>query len=110
MKKQPRPPHRWSADEWRRARQLRTRGLSFGEIGDELGLTGHQVQVKFGNEAYRLRLERGEPLRHFGDPSPAALADRERRLAATPSLTAHLCGDPRPGQSALDKKRNGQTA
>lgn len=32
--------------------------------------------------------------------------DRLARLLAPRSVTATLCGDPAPGQSALDKKRN----
>lgn len=33
------------------------------------------------------------------------LLDRNRRHAAARSITSMLCGDPAPGQSALDKRR-----
>lgn len=34
------------------------------------------------------------------------MIDRDRRASAPVSITAEFCGDPKPGQSALDKKRN----
>lgn len=38
-------------------------------------------------------------------PPPEVVADAERRNAAAyQSLTAQLCGDPKPGQSALDRQ------
>lgn len=39
------------------------------------------------------------------EPTPKAWAERERRMSAPRTLTAEFCGDPRPGQSALDKMR-----
>jgi hypothetical protein len=39
-----------------------------------------------------------------------ALADREARLSAPRTLTATWFGDPAPGWSALDRKRQGVTA
>lgn len=39
------------------------------------------------------------------DVPPACEVDRERRYAAERDLTAMFFGDPRPGQSALDKKQ-----
>ena len=49
---------------------------------------------------------------HLVTPGPAApahvLEDRARRVLAVKSLTAEICGDPAPGQSALDKKRAAQ--
>lgn len=36
---------------------------------------------------------------------PARLEDRDRRMAAEMDLTSEFFGDPRPGQSALDKKQ-----
>ncbi len=39
-------------------------------------------------------------------PDPAALAEREQRLALAPrDLTAEIFGDPLPGYSALEKAR-----
>lgn len=38
------------------------------------------------------------------EPSAALLADRDRRYHAQRTITAELFGDPRPGQSALDKR------
>jgi hypothetical protein len=53
-------------------------------------------------------LERGcKPLAPSFAPSPAALADRDRReaLRDQQSLTAAFFGDPLPGMSALDQRR-----
>lgn len=36
---------------------------------------------------------------------PERLADRDRRMAAVRDITSEFFGDPRPGQSALDKKQ-----
>jgi hypothetical protein len=41
---------------------------------------------------------------HHEPPSTAALAERERALAAPQTLTAVFCGDPPPGRSALDQR------
>lgn len=38
-------------------------------------------------------------------PSSEMLAERDAALAAPLSLTAHVFGDPPPGRSALDRKR-----
>jgi hypothetical protein len=37
-------------------------------------------------------------------PSAITLAERDRRAAYVPTLTELICGDPKPGQSALYKK------
>lgn len=36
---------------------------------------------------------------------PSRMEERDRRMAAERDITAELFGDPRPGQSALDKKQ-----
>lgn len=38
------------------------------------------------------------------EPTAASISDRDRRYDAPRTLTAEFCGDPRPGQSALDKR------
>lgn len=38
------------------------------------------------------------------EPPAASIADRDRRYRAVRSITAEFFGDPRPGQSALDKR------
>jgi len=47
---------------------------------------------------------------HEQPPSPEALADREKRLATpdTRSVTGKVMGDPLPGRSALEKKREAE--
>lgn len=67
----------------------------------ELGLTAQQV-------TYRMHYSRQ---RHQAAPKhripESVLADRDRRALAGRDLTSVLCGDPAPGQSALDRKRAG---
>jgi hypothetical protein len=42
----------------------------------------------------------------FTRPPEAALRDRDRRANLDhDSITAYLCGDPKPGYSALDRQR-----
>jgi hypothetical protein len=37
-------------------------------------------------------------------PTPEMIADARRRAVAPRTLTSSVCGDPAPGQSALDKR------
>ena len=41
-------------------------------------------------------------------PPPELVIARDRRASHIPTLTALICGDPKPGQSALDQKRQAQ--
>lgn len=52
------------------------------------------------------RRGKGHYARHssVSEPSAQAWEDRDRRFCAPRSLTAEFFGDPRPGQSALDKR------
>jgi len=49
------------------------------------------------------RIERQS--RAWTAPTTDQEADRERRALHEPDLTARFCGDPKPGQSALEKMR-----
>src|SRR5882762_7465366 len=74
------------------------------------------------NVLYRIRKERGAPIRRCNRPSDAnrrteittamaaavGKAKAARESAAPPeTFTAWFCGDPLPGRSALDRKRLG---
>ncbi len=100
----------WKPREWALAQRLRDAGKSYAEIADDLDTTEKRVMMKFNNEAVRLRRQSGTVLSRPGDPSPKALIERAKRQDAPRSLTALLCGDPAPGQSALDKKRRSGAA
>lgn len=92
----------WSAEMWQRAVELHDEGMSYDDIAGELGLTTKQVSIKFTNEHYEHKAA--------SERSKIAprLAERDARLAAADrrSQTAQFFGDPPPGYSALDKKRN----
>lgn len=103
----------WKAADWTRAKLLRADGKTYQEIADELDMEYGRVAHKFHNEKHREVIEvgsaAGECHRSHTGPSPKQLIERAQRQAAPRSLTALLCGDPAPGQSALDKKRLGVT-
>jgi hypothetical protein len=43
-------------------------------------------------------------------PTPEMIEDARRRAVAPRTLTSSVCGDPAPGQSALDKRNAACTA
>ena len=61
---------------------------------------------RFTSSIYKWSMHRGTEL----PASPKALADLERRRALGPraDLTGQLLGDPPPGRSALDRKREAE--
>jgi hypothetical protein len=112
----------WTPELWRQAQALRKAGKGSTEIADILGLTRRQVMNRFyfksrsresldqknAVERESRAVKRGTPYRSpysWPAPSSDAVAERNIRLATPPrDLTAAVCGDPRPGYSALERR------
>lgn len=80
--------------------------MDWPEIAREIGYTATQCRNKYYQKECRRRLERGQ--RPVSDrASNAQIIDRERREQAREraSITAQIFGDPPPGYSALDRRR-----
>lgn len=93
----------WFGDMWERAEKMLAEGVAHKVIATELGVQPRQLEFKIRNEhGHNKRLSPG--------PSPDALRDRELREAAADrrGLTQTFFGDPPPGYSALDQKRQQQ--
>jgi len=95
---------RWTREEVATLNRLLAEGISQEQIALQVGKTRSAVYSKMlslTREERRVHLERVPRL-----SVPArCLEDRDRRLSAERDLTSEFFGDPRPGQSALDKKR-----
>lgn len=100
----------WTPAKWRRAQRMKAAGAEMGEIAEALHFTQTQVTQRFYNQRY-VRAPRTSPagIVISVKASDIALAEREARAEAarlrTP--TQIIFGDPPPGYSALDKKRQG---
>ena len=79
-------------------------GKTTKEIAEIMGRTISGIQARL--EFIDARKARGKPFvpAHRLIPEPL-IVDRDRRALAPRPLTSWLCGDPAPGQSALDKKQ-----
>lgn len=117
--------NRWTDEQLRTLRQLHEAGWTYKAIADELGCSVERVRGRLAwdkktNEQLAKRREqinrrrRGEmSTTRFhptydtvaGRPKPAQIADRDARRAAVRTITAEFFGDPPPGYSALDRKR-----
>lgn len=110
---------RWTDSE--RARLIQ-RGASWAKIGEELGRTGDACQVEFARikregAAERLIARMQAPAMHQAEdcrptisrvPTSLAALQVNAELLARVELqgvTAGLLGDPLPGRSALDRRR-----
>lgn len=101
----------WSEQESDQAVVLYWQGLSYSEIGAELGrpigsVCSHLVAIKWG-QAQRTSLRRSVNIEPGTGPQPSdeQQQDRVRRQLADPrDLTAAICGDPVPGYSALERR------
>lgn len=96
----------WRDDDWVRAKRMRRGGMSYRHIAEALHISEDRVKMKFANDAAKLRMERGEPVRKNGVVPNSVLLERDRAKARPITLTAEIFGDPLPGRSALDKKRS----
>ncbi len=121
---------KWEAHETQLLRSMREEGCKFQEIADKLNRTFSSVQEQWRwnnrdedqkqQRRDRINLNRNRRSNGFTRYGPASghraqqviarptetlLEERERRLAAPRTLSQRLLGDPAPGYSALDRKR-----
>ena len=94
----------------------RARGWSWEATAKELGVTRERLRRALDDD-YRRRQNARKHLRDRGErlfrapqePRPLTRAELRKRKAQTPedgrSLTGRLFGDPLPGRSALDRRR-----
>lgn len=109
-----------SMGEFLRARRMQARGMDPGDVARRLGK---------GNSVSKSQVSRALANRRSVKPATAAddgqsgfkaaglhgpwaisipaetLSERERAFSAFQTLTASICGDPRPGRSALDQRK-----
>lgn len=101
---------RWSEVEWRRAFALARAGATASDIALALDRGRQSVYDAFAARGRAGMLNRGLS-RNVGSlaPSAAVLAARDARYAASlrRTQTQEFFGDPPPGFSALDRKRQG---
>lgn len=94
----------WTADDEALLERLLTEKRTPMQIASFLGKTRSAVNSKIQSmrmDPTRIHLERIPRI----EVPVGCLEDRDRRLNAEISLTAEFFGDPRPGQSALDRKQ-----
>lgn len=98
----------WSEEEKAKLFSLRDGArLGWTEIADRLGRPSGTVYAKY---VYLKNLaKRGACVQAaYGFTVPQECIDeRARRLAAPLTIAAYVLGDPKPGYSALDRKRQG---
>jgi hypothetical protein len=98
---------RWSAEDDATLKRLRAENKTVSQIAKEMGRVRSSVYNKleyankFGRTAHFETVVRTKV-------PPEREADRDRRMAADRDITSMLCGDPAPGQSALDKMNRSQ--
>lgn len=107
----------WSDEDWEKAKRLARLGRDAGQIAAEMHRTEEAIRARF---AYmRERVPRRSPSNGTGNYATSAkasdeqIAERDARYAAAArrTQTQEFFGDPPPGFSALDKKRQqGQRA
>jgi hypothetical protein len=117
---------KWTKEETETLVRLRKLSVSFQEIASALNRTRKAVewrwqvihftpdhkerrrQTKNANAyKYRVRPKKQNPLRFVPEKMLApdvVLIERDIRLSAPRTITAHIFGDPPPGYSALDKR------
>lgn len=120
---------RWKAYEWQRVKDLLERGYRIAAVAAMVGRTADEISSKKQWEsmseerkqqrrdrinANRQRYTEQQRTGHLRGAvslthraSPEALWLRDIRMSAPQTLTGLICGDPRIGFSALDKKRMG---
>lgn len=117
---------RWHPKQWAKAQGLLARGMTPSQVAPLIGKTAHQLseKVRWENtpeskrEQRRLRINaRRNASGEYKSPpdvnlpsmgaraAPDLLEEARRRLEAPRTLSQMLMGDPPPGYSALDRKR-----
>jgi hypothetical protein len=71
-------------------------------------MAGMSYWQKEARRKNRMKLVARKQVRNVStrEPTAHAMAERERRMNAPRSITAEFFGDPRAGQSALDKRES----
>ncbi len=95
---------RWTADEEAHLDELLRQRARPKEIAAILGKPVRAVNNKIQYKRDPRRTSHVEHQMRIWVP-PHLVEDRDRRARAERNLTALLCGDPAPGQSALDKRQ-----
>ncbi len=103
----------WNDEDTKKARELIAAGADNSTFLREIGRSkpAAYARIRYVDcpETYRLsRLREKAKAVEYSPPFriPSEVLEAARlRLSANLSLTAILCGDPRPGQSALDRKQ-----
>lgn len=117
----------WKASEYKRAMEFIARGHSTASAAAFIGRPPGQLREKIRWE--KMSPEKRDHLRMATNrrrsnkyqstaraesvvstsrrPSPEMLAEASIRINAPRTLSQELCGDPPPGYSALDRKRQG---
>lgn len=106
--------HPWTMEDADRAAKLwqQLGAISYSEkfrcIARVMGRTYGSISGRHTQFGERFRRDGDGNLRYreaIDRPSPAMLADRDRRASLQrPTLTAEFFGDPLPGYSALDRR------
>jgi hypothetical protein len=110
-------PH-WTPAETEIAERMKAAGHSFSEIGERLGRSRKAVQLKFlylrrtpeerrvcrGKTVYRPS-RTGMFIQVSNRPTPEQIAERDARFSKDRTISQLIMGDPLPGQSALDKRK-----
>lgn len=108
----------FTAAEIEQAKELRSRNTPWRHLGAMFNCgdeairraiePGYREMRALQNRQARHRIGRRSKNPRLVQPRfeipEAVLTDRDRRNAIPRSLTAVLCGDPAPGQSALDRR------
>lgn len=116
----------WTAEDWQRVQDMLKVGKTPLQIGSSIGRSAHQVRSKIQwertpeqkREERRIQVNarrhasgeyKSTPRPHgyvsAHRPAPAMLEEAQRRLYAPRTISQELFGDPPPGYSALDRKR-----
>lgn len=111
MQRQGRLPNRrrkvWTPEQDAIALRLLQEDAPESRFRAELGRSKINSQLRHKRLLFQSRAEQARETKSLGlglHVPPEAIADRDRRIKAPRSLTALLCGDPAPGQSALDRR------
>lgn len=102
------PPKVWTAAELARFLEMREANYSFDAIGKEIGRSAKAVECKHAQLRAELMHTQAQALKA---DEALRLAERLARADSAPhhrlSLSQVLFGDPPPGRSALDQRRQG---
>lgn len=99
--------HAWTPEEEDELLSLHDDGFSVQGFAADKRIQVSAVKARLEILLYRRRIAAGRPARVHGVVPAERLADCEARKAAADrrDLTATFFGDPPPGYSALDKRR-----